>query len=179
MNPDSGDDERQVRVRIDCPDGDGHAGDDDDAEIMVYRVYLTLTLEPDEPEYVESDGTPNGQTGTDAQYTMSCFGKNYWKMLPGDGAYETGSDDYYIGEGVLKYAFEVPHDLYDYRVIRKLKFKISYYDVDYGDSDNGTENLEPEFGVRRYNESAYNVWKHLSKNEPSYEATTINNLSHR
>ena len=155
---DSGGEKYQIHIKIDTPDGDGSAPGDDDAEIDIDQVYVILYFDEDKPGKVIKSGDLNE---ADKTYTMKAYGKDVWRVMPGEEAKVLSGDAFRIKEGWMQYAFEVPHDMLDHRLINKLRVKVKYDRVDWASSDAGKagDAWPPKFYVYSFDEKKFNKWK--------------------
>ena len=162
---DSGGEKYQIHIKIDAPDGDGGAPGDDDAEIDIDEVYVILYFDEHQPGNLIDSGDLNEAEKT---YTMKATGWERYKVMPGEIAGEVPKEgDMYpfrINEGWVQYAFEVPHDMLDHRLIQKLRVKIKYDNADDASSNEGQggDAWPPKFYVYRFDEKKYAKWKEFS-----------------
>lgn len=159
-------------IGIEAPDGAG-TSTDDDANLDIHEVHVVLHLKQDSPGILTTTGSANGQQGDEAEYTLTAKGKDIWKILPGEKVNIAG-DDLELSDGWVEYAFKAPDDLYDYRVIRKIKVQVNYHNADAGDSSSGNEDLPPEVYLFDWKGDVYLYWNELSVSGSQYEGSSSN-----
>lgn len=79
----------------------------------------------------------------------------------------------------MKYAFKVPDDMYNHRLIQRLRVKVKYDESDWASDNSGAagDAWASKFYVYRFDEKEYHKWKDFSDtNSTSYREDSTYNL---